>query len=256
MLWLGLSLRKVINLIVIVLKKITSPISLQQCVEISYESYLSDLCANVVFNVQHHEKDEPDCWCSSQSLSGCYKLEFPTNDIPCGKNLFKLMRLDFCLRCVPRYFQTNSIVNPSPLKQARSCSISSVSLILLRYNGDISNHLPSHRPCNQHGYAQNPAYAVWDRAWKLHLASDGVMQTVWNKAATLESSGSEVLGKNCKWHVHPRAPFQMIWAEDEAPLVPPLSSLTGLWGVICKYWSVMNFFSHLQTSALSPKSLV
>lgn len=34
------------------------------------------------------------------------------------------MRLIFCSRCIPRNYQTNLIVNPSALKQPRSCSIS------------------------------------------------------------------------------------------------------------------------------------
>lgn len=51
MLWLGLSLRKSITHIVIVLKQITSPLSLQQCVKISYESYFSDLRGIVAFNL-------------------------------------------------------------------------------------------------------------------------------------------------------------------------------------------------------------
>lgn len=37
------------------------------------------------------------------------------------------MRLIFCSRCIPWNYQTNLIVNPSALKQPRSCSISSES---------------------------------------------------------------------------------------------------------------------------------
>lgn len=55
--------------------------------------------------------------------------------------------------------------------------------------------------------------------------------------------GQGVWGNNCKWHIHPGASPNNFGSSGWGPRVSPLSSLIALWGVICKYGSVMNLFS-------------
>lgn len=55
--------------------------------------------------------------------------------------------------------------------------------------------------------------------------------------------GQGVWGNNCKWHIHPRASPNNFGSSGWGPRVSTLSSLIALWGVICKYRSVMNLFS-------------
>lgn len=189
-------------------------------------------------------------WKVTHSLLGVYEKEFPANDIPSGKNviLFMLMHFMFCSRCIPRNYQTKLIVNPSALKQPRSCSISSESAWSNYATTETFLIICHHTtPATYTGTCTKPAYAIWDEAWKLYLASAGVIQTVWNEAVTPESLRSRVSGKKCKWHIHPRASNKFL-RSGGGQLISPLSSMTGLWGVICKYGSVMNLFSFSKPS--------
>lgn len=144
------------------------------------------------------------------------------------------MRLILCSRCIPRNYQTNLIVNPAALKQPKILFNKPwVSLIQLRYNGDISNHLPSRRPCNLRGYAHKTGLCNLGWSMKVVLGfAGGVTQTVWNEAVTAQSLRSRVRARNYKWHVNPGAFSNNFLRRGWGPLVSSLSSLTGLWGVI------------------------
>lgn len=122
-------------------------------------------------------------------------------------------------------------------------------MIQLCYNGDVCNHLPSHHPCILHRYThinrlmlfvrKHETCAWWAAKWYKLFEMKQWPQRVWG-----QGSG----GKNCKWHVHPGASSNKFLRRGWGPLISPLSSLTGLWGVICKYGSVMNLFSFSKAS--------
>lgn len=117
-------------------------------------------------------------------------------------------------------------------------------MIQLCYNADVCNHLPSHRPCNLHRHGHGNRLTLFGRE---HETSSGpstrVMQTVGNEVVYKESWRVKGLrGTNRKWHVHPEAPPNN-FSEERMRLISPLSSLTGLQGVMCKHGSVMNLFS-------------
>ncbi len=119
-----------------------------------------------------------------------------------------------------------------------------VSLIQLCYNGNICNHLPSHHPCNLHRYMHKTGLCYLGGkhetcAWRAPEQYKLFEMKQWPQRVW--GQGSQ--GKNCKWHVHPRASSNNFLRRGWGPLFSPLSSLTGLWGVMCKYGSVMNLFS-------------
>lgn len=143
------------------------------------------------------------------------------------------MRLIFCSRCIPRNYQTNLIVNPSALKQPRSCSISSESAWSNYATTETFLIICHHTtPATYTETSTKPAYVFRDNAWKLDAACSRATQTVWNEAVTPESFRSRVSGENCKWHVNLWASSNNFLRRGWGPLISSLSSLTGLWGVI------------------------
>lgn len=78
------------------------------------------------------------------------------------------MRLIFCSRCIPRNYQTNLIVNPSALKQPRSCSISSESAWSNYATTETFVIICHHTtPATYTDTCTKPAYAIWEKAWNL-----------------------------------------------------------------------------------------
>lgn len=159
------------------------------------------------------------------------------------------MRLIFCSRCIPRNYQTNLIVNPSASKQPRSCSISSESAWSNYARTETFVIICHHTtPATYTDTRTKPAYAIWEKAWNLvlgeHKSNTNCLE--WSsdpREFEVKGLGVRIVNDMFTLGLLLMTFFSRGERRGWGPLISPLSSLTGLWGVICKYGSVMNLFS-------------